>query len=95
MKLLVLSDLHLEFEPICIPDTDADVIILAGDINLKTRGIEWAIEAFPNTPVVAVLGNHEYYGEKYPSLMKKAKQLAVGTHVHLLENPLCQASCRL
>jgi Icc-related predicted phosphoesterase len=86
MKLLVLSDLHLEFEPICIPDTDADVVILAGDINLKTRGIEWAIKTFPNTPIVAVLGNHEYYGEKYPSLMKKAKQLAVGTHIHLLEN---------
>jgi hypothetical protein len=32
MKLLVLSDLHLEFEPICIPDTDADVIILAGGV---------------------------------------------------------------
>ena len=86
MKLLVLSDLHLEFEPICIPDTNADVIILAGDINLKTRGIEWAIKTFPNTPVVAVLGNHEYYGEKYPSLMKKAKELAAGTHVHVLEN---------
>ena len=86
MKLLVLSDLHLEFEPICIPDTDADVIILAGDINLKIRGIEWAIKTFPNTPVVAVLGNHEYYGEKYPSLLNKAKELAAGTHVHVLEN---------
>jgi hypothetical protein len=31
MKLLVLSDFHLEFEPLCIPDTGADVVILAGD----------------------------------------------------------------
>jgi hypothetical protein len=31
MKLLVLSDFHLECEPLCIPDTGADVVILAGD----------------------------------------------------------------
>jgi hypothetical protein len=31
MKLLVLSDPHLEFAPIIIPDTGADVVILAGD----------------------------------------------------------------
>lgn len=86
MKLLVLSDLHLEFEPICVPNTDADVVILAGDIFLKTRGIEWARKTFPNKPVVTVLGNHEYYGEKYPGLVNKAKQLTDGTNVHLLEN---------
>lgn len=86
MKLLVLSDLHLEFESICMPDTDADVVVLAGDINLKTRGVEWAIKTFPTKPVIVVMGNHEYYGEKYPSLVNKAKQLAGVTNVHLLEN---------
>jgi len=86
MKLLVLSDLHLEFAPIFIPDTDADVVILAGDINLKTHGLEWAMMTFPDKPVIAIMGNHEYYGEKYPSLVTKGKQLVEGTNVHLLEN---------
>jgi Icc-related predicted phosphoesterase len=86
MKLLVLSDLHLEFAPLSIPDTDADVIILAGDINLKTRGLEWAIKTFHDKPVIAVMGNHEYYGEKYPGLVTKGKQLVEGTNIHLLEN---------
>lgn len=86
MKLLVLSDLHLEFAPLSIPDTDADVVILAGDINLKARGLEWAIKTFPDKPVIAVMGNHEYYGEKYPSLVKKGKLLVEGTNIHLLEN---------
>lgn len=86
MKILILSDLHLEFEPLFIPNTDADVVVLAGDINLKTRGLEWAIKAFPDKPVVAVLGNHEYYGEKYPGLVTKAKQVVDGTNIHLLEN---------
>lgn len=86
MKLLVLSDLHLEFAPLSITDKDADVVVLAGDINLKTRGLEWAMKTFPDKPVIAVAGNHEYYGEKYPGLMKKGKQLVEGTNVHLLEN---------
>jgi predicted phosphodiesterase len=86
MKLLVLSDLHLEFAPLTIPETDADVVILAGDIDLKTRGLEWAIKTFPDKQVIAVMGDHEYYGERYPGLVTKGKQLVEGTNVHLLEN---------
>lgn len=86
MKLLVLSDLHLEFGPLTVDAANADVVILAGDIHLKTRGVIWAMEAFRDRPVIMVLGNHEYYGEKYPTLMNKAKALAAGSNVHVLEN---------
>ncbi len=86
MKLHVLSDLHIEFTPFKIPETDADVVILAGDIHVKRRGLEWAKNAFPDRPVLYILGNHEYYGEAIPRHTKKLKELAHGSTVHVLEN---------
>lgn len=86
MKLLILSDLHLEFGPLTVEAGNADVVILAGDIHLKARGVTWAMETFPDRPVILVFGNHEYYGDKYPTLIDKAKALAAGSNVHVLEN---------
>lgn len=34
MKLHVLSDLHLEFGGFPVPETDADVVVLAGDTRV-------------------------------------------------------------
>ncbi len=62
MKLHILSDLHTEFAEFTPPATDADVVILAGDIGVGFDGIEWAARRFPDVPVIYVLGNHEYYG---------------------------------
>jgi len=42
MKLHILSDIHLEFAPFDLPDTDADVVVLSGDIGTRLGGIEWA-----------------------------------------------------
>ena len=39
MKLHILSDLHLEFSDFKAPDVGANVIVLAGDISLHTRGL--------------------------------------------------------
>ena len=61
MKLHILSDLHIEFGPFTLPNTDADVVILAGDIHVGTRGIEWATRAIEGKEVIYVIGNHEYY----------------------------------
>ena len=33
MRLHILSDLHLEFEPFTPPAVEADVVILAGDVG--------------------------------------------------------------
>ncbi len=60
MRIHLLSDLHLEassYEPIV---SDADVVILAGDIHTKARGVKWARQAFDGV-VLYVPGNHEYY----------------------------------
>lgn len=46
MRIHVLSDLHLEFSPFAPQVTAADVIILAGDIHVKGRGVSWARHAF-------------------------------------------------
>lgn len=40
MKLHILSDLHLEFSTFEPPPTDADIIILAGDIGKGMNSIE-------------------------------------------------------
>jgi predicted phosphodiesterase len=66
VKIQTLSDLHIEFQPFQLIETDADVIVLAGDIHVGEKGVKWAIANIPNKPVIYVLGNHEYYGHAYP-----------------------------
>jgi Icc-related predicted phosphoesterase len=62
MKIKYMSDLHLEFGSLDVdPDNDADVLILAGDINIKQR-VEWINEQAERFEhVIYVPGNHEYY----------------------------------
>lgn len=86
MRLHILSDLHLEFEPFTPPAVDADAIILAGDIGTGRNGLKWALKAFPDRPVLYVLGNHEFYGQKLQKLIQELQELTRGTNVHLLEN---------
>jgi len=65
MKIQVMSDLHLEFGAFEIPRTDADVIVLAGDIHVGIKAIDWIKNQ--TKPVIYVLGNHEYYyGQSFP-----------------------------
>lgn len=61
MRIHLLSDLHNEFSLFQPQVLDADVVILAGDIDLKGRGVHWAREVFSGQ-VLYVPGNHEYYG---------------------------------
>lgn len=85
MKLHILTDLHIEFGPFEPPETDADLVILAGDTDNKTRGITWAKEAFSGKPVIYVPGNHEYYGDTYQLLRDKMQEESAGSNVHLLD----------
>lgn len=88
MKIHILSDLHLEFANYQPQRTDADVVILAGDTHLGKRGITWAISNFPDTPVLYILGNHEYYGHILPKLVADLKDIAKGTNIRILENDI-------
>ncbi len=86
MKVQVLSDLHQEFGYSEISFTGADLVILAGDTNLGTKGIEWVKTEIPDKPVLYLLGNHEYYTGYYPRTLRKIEEAAEGTQIHVLEN---------
>lgn len=85
MKIWILSDLHMEFGSIDLPEVEADVVILAGDTNLGLAGVKWAKETFA-MPVLMVLGNHEYYEHAYPRLIQTLKRECRGSQVTILEN---------
>lgn len=71
MKLLVMSDLHLSKKPWQVRKalkmgTDADAVLLVGDLTNDGTPEQLALmqqciaEVLPNTPVLAVPGNHDY-----------------------------------
>ena len=89
MKIRVLSDLHLECdEPEAIPHADADLVVLAGDIHNHAEGIRWAAQTFdPDTPVIYVPGNHEYYDGEFGALETAMRDAAASVdNVHYLNN---------
>ena len=95
VKIQVLSDLHLEFRAkvhrsvkwaYSPPVTEADVVVLAGDIHTKARGVRWAAEMFPSKPCIYVPGNHEYYSGSLGHTFQKLKTNAAGTSVHVLND---------
>jgi predicted phosphodiesterase len=86
VRLHVISDLHQEFGEVEVSDVDCDCVIVAGDASTKHQGLEWILRHFRKVPVIYICGNHEYYGEKLPSLTEKLKERAAGTNVHFLEN---------
>jgi predicted phosphodiesterase len=86
MNLHILSDLHLEYSTFEPPATDADVIVLAGDIGKKASGIIWAREAFPCMEIVYVPGNHEFYGTQRLETLEHMRITARNCSVHLLDN---------
>lgn len=77
MRIQIASDLHLEFykdkprnqeffASLVDPNTDADLLILAGDIGypedtITNDFIHWCCSIWPE--VVWVYGNHEYYNK--------------------------------
>lgn len=89
MKLLVLSDLHLEFSQFAVPDVDYDVVVLAGDVAARAAKVPfWACRSTnfgESTPIVFVAGNHEFYGRVMSSVLTEMRQLSTGTNFHALD----------
>lgn len=84
LKLQIVSDLHLSQAGFALPATDADAIVLAGDVARPKDAIAWA-RALPK-PVLYVPGNHEFYGASLPSTRALLHELAAGSHVHVLDD---------
>lgn len=84
MKLHILSDLHLRFGDLSPPATDAEVVILAGDLGRPREAIRWAYGL--GKPVIYVPGNHEFYGGVIGQVISELKGLAAGTNIHVLDD---------
>ncbi|MFD2272687.1 metallophosphoesterase [Undibacterium arcticum] len=82
MHLEFLMQSHADYR--IIDKTDADVLVLAGDIHNRTKAIE-AFRDWP-VPVVYVHGNHEFYGQNLLKVQDALRVTAAGTNVHYLEN---------
>lgn len=91
-RIRVWSDLHFEMSAQRLAhdrlpsSVDADLVVLAGDIDAGDAGVRWAAGRFHGVPVVYVLGNHELYGGVIDDVYAACREAAVGTHVHVLEN---------
>jgi hypothetical protein len=80
MRLQLLSDLHLETETFTpTPAPDAEVLVLAGDIDSGWDGLglfrDWPV------PVLFAAGNHEFDGREltqtWPALRARCTQLGI------------------
>jgi calcineurin-like phosphoesterase family protein len=83
MKIALLSDLHLSMHPLDRPPTDADVVVIAGDLCRPKAAIDWASRY--RQPTLFVPGNHEYYGSDLVTALAELRALAKGTSVRVLE----------
>jgi predicted phosphodiesterase len=86
MKIHIMSDLHMEMSKFVPPSTDADVIVLAGDIAKGNKGVYWARETFPDKPIVYAPGNHEFYGARRPETLALLRVASKQNGVQVLDN---------
>lgn len=70
MKLRILSDIHLEFNPFKYEYQGEDIVIYAGDTDYGLRSLEFAAQnALCST--IFVPGNHDYWGHCYTRMDEK------------------------
>ena len=89
MKLLVLSDLHVEFAPY-VPEpavlAAVDAVLLAGDIHVGAQAPAWSRQTFGDKPIVQIAGNHELYHGDWQRTLDEIREAARWHEVHFLEN---------
>lgn len=83
MRINYFSDVHLEFGEQALPDTDADIVVAAGDIGVFGQGVSW-LKAI-GKPVVYVAGNHEFYNNEYHAVLTMLRQECAGSNIQFLE----------
>ena len=88
MKVQYMSDLHLEFGDMPIPEVVGDVLVLAGDIHVGADGVNWINAAAKQFKyVIYILGNHEFYHNDMPALISYLSQDHIfDKNVHFLDN---------
>lgn len=86
MKIQIMSDLHLECEDLHPQETNAKLIVLAGDIGKGIAGLAWARCKFPHQQIIYVPGNHEFYGKQRLDTLARMRIEARDLGIHLLDN---------
>jgi Predicted phosphohydrolases len=86
VRINYFSDVHLEFGEQSLPETNADVVIAAGDIGVFRQGVDW-LKAIKK-PVVYVAGNHEFYNAEYNQVLAMLRQECAGSNIQFLEQDL-------
>lgn len=61
-----------------------DVIVAAGDIGNEEKAVTFLRMAFPEKPVVYVMGNHDYWGGEIYATERKISEACAGTNIHYL-----------
>ena len=84
MRLQLLSDLHLETEEV-VPQVapDAELLVLAGDVDSRWDGLE-LFRGWP-VPVVFVAGNHEFDRRDLVSATPLLRQRCADLGITMLE----------
>jgi Icc-related predicted phosphoesterase len=91
MRAWILSDVHAtpsDLRPDTITVPEADVCVVAGDASdFFDQGIDFLKRVIsPFIPVVAVLGNHDFFGNSIESVLEAAQEQTAGTNIRYLEN---------
>lgn len=83
-----LSDLHLETRPFAQTQARADLVCLIGDIKEAggTSPIAWARQRFIGLPKLFVPGNHDFYGGRFDTLLRKWRNESNYSEVKVLYN---------
>jgi len=100
MRIAYLSDLHLEFDRAApngaagafslkralAPAEGADLVVLAGDIDIGVEGVAHAdaVARLIGAPAVYVAGNHEAYGHDLAALLPRLRRAAWNTDGRVL-----------
>ena len=85
MKISYFSDLHIETSEYKAVSSNADVIVLAGDIGVGETGLHWARAQF-SQEIIYVLGNHEFYNTEIHACREHLQIVAKKLGIHLLDN---------
>jgi len=81
MRLHILSDLHIDNQSFTLPEVDADVIVIAGDVGAAPSVIQWLKNI--KKPIIYVAGNHEYYFHEISEWLDLLRRSNIK---HFLEN---------
>lgn len=83
MRINYFSDVHLEFGEQELPETDADIVVAAGDIGVFGQGLSWLKGI--GKPVIYIAGNHEFYGHEYSAVVSMLRRECAGSNIQFLE----------